>query len=178
VSELGPARADGVDDPFAAHEAYANDPFAGDAFDVVRSFVDAIVWGEHLRVWQLFSPEAREHVLRAASRKGLDAVAAERARQETWGRGEADAFLTSLLHGLRVDLSGVDLERILISEHPVLMVDGSLRFDLENPTNLPSALTGGANWAAGAVVVDLIAGATPAWRVKLLVPRPATRPET
>ncbi len=170
MSELGPASAED-----ANREFDANETFPREALDVVRAFVDAVVWGEHLCVWQLFSPEAREHVLHAASRKGLDAVAAERARQETWDQGEANTFLTSLLHGLRVDLSGVDLEHIVISEQPVPMVDGSLRFDLENPSNLPSGLTGGANWAAGAVVVELIAEPTPAWRVKRLVPRPATR---
>ena len=165
-----------------------------EALAVARAFVDAIVWGEHVRIWELFSPEAREHVLRSASRRGLDAVAGERARQETWSRGEADAFLTSLLHGLRVDLSGVDLNRILISEHPVRLDDGSLRFDLENPSDLPPTLTGGANWAAGAVVVDRIDGPTTTptstttpttnttptttWRVTRLIARPATRAET
>ncbi len=176
----------------------ANTGDVHEAFEVVRAFVDAIVWGEHVRVWELFSPEAREHVLRAASRRGLDAVAAQRARQETWSGGEADAFLTSLVHGLRIDLSGVDLDRILISEHPVRLDDGSLRFDLENPSHLPPTLTGGANWAAGAVVVERMGAhaatptstptatptATPTstptsdWRVTRLIARPATRAET
>lgn len=148
-----------------------------DAFAVARSFVDAIVWGDHLRVWELLGPQAREHVLRGASRKGLDAVAAERARQETWARGEADVFLTALLQGLRVDLSGADLDRIVVVEVPVREADGSLRFELECPSNLPAALTGGANWAAGAVVVSPIESSPPSWRVMRLVPRPATRPE-
>ncbi len=152
-----------------------------EAFAVAKAFVDAIVWGEHVRVWELFSPEAREHVLRAASRKGLDAVAAERARQDTWGRGEADAFLTSLLHGLRVDLSGVDLDRILVAESAVQLDDGCLRFDLENPSDLPPTITGGANWAAGAVVVERIPSPTSTrashWRVTRLIARPATRAE-
>lgn len=157
-----------------------------EAFEVARSFVDAIVWGEHLRVWELFAPEAREHVLGTASRRGLDAVAAERARQETWSRQEADAFLTALLHGLRVDLSGVDLDQILVSEEPVRLEDGSLRFDLQNPSSLPPTLTGGANWAAGAVVVRWVDGSAEAltttpsapWRVMRLIARPATRAET
>ena len=153
-----------------------------EALEVVRSFVDAIVWGEHLRVWELFSPDAREHVLRAASRKGLDAVAAERARQETWSRGEADAFLTLLLRGLRVDLSGADLDRILVCDRPVRLDDGSLRFDLEDPSDLPPSVTGGASWAAGAVVVERIGTSislpTSTWRVTRLIARPATRAET
>ena len=161
------------------------DPGSGrderEAFVVAKAFVDAIVWGEHVRVWELFSSEAREHVLRAASRKGLDAVAAERARQETWSRGEADAFLTTLLHGLRVDLSGVDLDRISVTESAVRLDDGSLRFDLENPSDLPPTLTGGANWAAGAVVVARTTPPTATrpsmWRVARLIARPATQAE-
>lgn len=162
-----------------------------DAYEVARSFVDAIVWGEHVRVWELLSVEARDHVLRAAARKGLDAVAAERARQETWSQGEADAFLTALLHGLRVDLSGVDLDRILVNEHAARLADGSLRFDLESPSDLPASLTGGANWAAGAVVVEKHTTASPSlsesesesesvsvWRVNRLIPRPATRADS
>lgn len=149
-----------------------------EAFAVAKAFVDAIVWGEHVRVWELFSPEACEHVLRAASRKGLDAVAAERARQDTWSRGEADAFLTALLHGLRVDLSGVDLDGILVAESAVRLDDGSLRFDLESPSDLPATLTGGANWAAGAVVVDRITSAgSSLWQVTRLIARPATQAE-
>lgn len=153
-------------------------PEADAARTVARSFVDAVIWGEHLRVWELFSPSAREHALAAGARRGLDAVAAERARQGTWSAEEADRFLTALVHGLRVDLSGVELDEIVVVEQPERLPDGSLRFNLETPTAFPEALTNGANWMAGAVVVGFDAAATPSWRVHRLIARPATRPST
>lgn len=158
----------------------ANTDDRREAFTVAKAFVEAIVWGEHVHVWELLSPEGREHVLRAASRKGLDAVAAERARQNTWSTEEADTFLTALLHGLRVDLSGVDLDQILVAEQPQRLDDGSLQFHLECPSTLPSLLTRGANWAAGAVVVAPTPkrNEKPTWRVTRLIARPATRAET
>ncbi len=177
------------------------------AHETACAFINAIVWSEHLRIWDLLSPEAREYVLDAASRKGMDAVAIERARQGTWNRDEADLFLRSLVHGLRVDLSGVDLDHLVVMSTPNVMEDGALRFELQCPSTLPAAITGGANWAAGAVIMcsvpisDPSAPPTPStpttpstaplpfgsegtpvvvplaeWRVRRLVPRPATRP--
>ncbi len=156
------------------------------AHETACGFINAIVWGEHLRIWDFLSPAAREHVLDAASRKGMDAVAIERARQGTWNRDEADVFLRSLVRGLRVDLSGVDLDHLVVTSTPIVLEDGALRFDLECPSILPAALTGGANWAAGAVILCSVPigdpSATPStqseseWRVRRLVPRPATRP--
>ena len=137
--------------------------------DTARDFVHAIVWGEHHRVWELLGPSAREHVLDAACRRGMDAVAAARARQGTWGTEEADQFLTSLVRGLRVDLSGADLELIEVVDDAEVQTDDSLRFRLESKTLLPPILTGGANWAAGAVIV---ARQSNGWRVRTLEPRP------
>ena len=144
-----------------------------DPRDAVRAFVHAIVWGEHHRVWELLGPAARDRVLESACRRGLDSVAAARARLGTWGTEEADQFLTALVRGLRVDLSGVDLELVQVVEGPEVQPDGSLRFRLESATALPAILTGGDNWAAGAV---LIAVETDGWRVRSLEPRPPAGP--
>ena len=122
-----------------------------DARDTVRAFVHAIVWGEHHRVWELLGPAARDRVLESACRRGLDSVAAARARLGTWGTEEADQFLTALVRGLRVDLSGVDLELVHVVERPEVQSDGALRFRLESTTSLPAILTGGANWSAGSL---------------------------
>ena len=51
-----------------------------DAVETARSFLHAIVWGEHVTVWELLGAAARERVLASATRKGMDAVAASRAR--------------------------------------------------------------------------------------------------
>ena len=138
-----------------------------------REFLDAIVWGDHVKIWELLGPAARERVLAAATRRGMDAVAAARARLETWSAEEADAFLTSLVRGLRVDLSGVDLDLVEMIEEPEVLPDGALKFRLESRTLLPPALTGGKNWAAGAVVVERDHGA---WAVRALEPRPPAGP--
>ena len=143
------------------------------ARDTVAAFVHAIVWGEHHRVWELLGPAARDRVLESACRRGLDSVAAARARLGTWGTEEADQFLTALVRGLRVDLSGVDLELVQVVEGAEVQPDGSLRFRLESTTALPAILTGGANWAAGAV---LIAVEADGWRVRSLEPRPPAGP--
>ena len=152
------------------------------AHETAQAFIHAIVWGEHLKIWDLLSIDAREYVLAAASRKGMDAVAIERGRQGTWNGDEADIFLRSLVHGLRVDLSGVDLDQLVVTSEPRILENGDLRFELECLSTLPDALTGGANWAAGAVIVcslpvaDLAGPPQVEWRVQRLVPRPATRP--
>lgn len=139
-----------------------------EAAEAAKDFLHAIVWGEHHRVWALLGPEARDRVLGAATRRGMDAVAASRAREGTWGVEEADVFLTSLLRGLRVDLSGADLELIEVVDEPEAQSDGSLRFRLESTTLLPAELTGGANWAAGALIIGRdVEG----WRVRALEPR-------
>lgn len=139
-----------------------------DSFATARAFIDAIVWGEHVRVWALLGPSAREHVLRSANRKGMDAVAAERARQGTWSAEESDQFLSSLVRGLRVDLSGVDLDQIHVVNDPETQADGCVRYRLESTTLLPVELTGGAHWAAGAVHLSL---QDSVWRVLRLEPR-------
>ena len=82
-------------------------------------------------------------------------------------------FLTSLLRGLRVDLSGADLELTAVVDEPEQQPDGSIRFRLESATLLPPELTGGANWAAGAVIV---AREGEQWRVRALEPRPPAGP--
>ena len=144
-----------------------------DAVETARGFLHAIVWGEHVTVWELLGAAARERVLASATRKGMDAVAASRARLGTWSVEEADVFLTSLVRGLRVDLSGVDLELVEVIDEPATLPDGSLRFRLESRTLLPPELTGGANWAAGAVIVE---HDVDGWKVRALEPRPPAGP--
>ena len=139
------------------------------------AFIDAIVWGEHHRVWELLGPEAREHALATAARRGMDAVAAARARQGTWGVEESDRFLSALVRGLRVDLAGTDINTVEVVDDPELGVDGAIRFRLETATLLPHEITGGAKWAAGGVIV---AEAEGRWLVRRLEPRPPAGPAT
>lgn len=120
------------------------------AASVVKVFIDAIVWGEHSKVWMLLSSTGRDHVLDAGSRRGLDAVQSERLRQGTSPHDELDQFLTGLLQGLRVDFASVKLDEV----QPVMPVevadDGRVTVNLECP-----ATFGDRGWAAGAVVLVL-----------------------
>ena len=81
-------------------------------------FVAAVAWGEHLRVWELLSPEARRVVLRVAVGRGMDDALSARLRDGTAGRAERDAFLTDLVNGLRADLRGNDLDALNYQPDP------------------------------------------------------------
>ena len=83
-----------------------------EATAVARSFVEAIAWGEHRRVWELLGPEGRKIVLRVAVKNGMDEAYAARLRDGTAGPGETEEFLAELLHGLRADLAGNDLDTL------------------------------------------------------------------
>ncbi len=119
------------------------------AVDIARRFLEAIVWGKHLTVWELLSPDGREVVLEAGARRGLDAVQAARIRQGTSEPEEQDAFLTGLLHGLRVDFSSVELETVAPLSDVVELADGRVEVSLECPASF-----GSAGWAAGSMVVS------------------------
>ena len=112
-------------------------------------FLDAVVWGQHLTVWELLSPDGRDVVLEAGERRGLDPVQAARLRQGTSQPDERDTFLTGLVHGLRVDFSSVELENVT----PLLNVTedggGGCEVALECPASF-----GDGGWAAGSMIIS------------------------
>lgn len=77
-----------------------------------RSFVDAVAWGEHTSVWDLLAPSARVAVLEVANRRGMDTLLAARLREGTADFDERDDFLADLLHGLRAELAGADIDAL------------------------------------------------------------------
>ena len=83
-----------------------------EATTTARTFVEAIAWGEHRRVWELLGPEGRKTVLRVAVKNGMDEALAARLRDGTAGPGETEEFLAELLTGLRADLAGNDLDTL------------------------------------------------------------------
>lgn len=85
---------------------------AADATLVAQTFVEAIAWGEHRRVWDLLAPDGRKVVLRVAVKNGMDEALAARLRDGTAGPGETEDFLGELLNGLRADLAGNDLDSL------------------------------------------------------------------
>lgn len=116
---------------------------------VARRFLDAIVWGEHLVVWELLSPAGREHVLGAGERRGLDPMQAQRIRLGTSPMEERDAFLSGLVHGLRVDFSLVPIEDVQPTAEVVERTDGAVEVPLECPASF-----GADGWSAGTLVLS------------------------
>lgn len=89
-------------------------PASADAavLDAARRFVSAVIWGEHITLWGLFTDEARRSVLRIAVGRGMDEALAARLRDGTAARVERDTFLADLVNGLRADLRGNDLDAL------------------------------------------------------------------
>jgi len=83
-----------------------------DPIVTAQAFVGAVSWGEHTTVWELLTPGARAAVLDVATRRGMDPLLAARLREGTAGEDERDDFLGDLLHGLRAEMLGVDLDAL------------------------------------------------------------------
>lgn len=83
-----------------------------DAVDIAREFVESVVWGDHLKVWDLLGLEARTVVLKLATDRGMDDALMARLRDGTATDGERDEFLGDLVNGLRADLTGNDLDAL------------------------------------------------------------------
>lgn len=120
-----------------------------DVTDVASRFLHAILWGEHMVVWEMLSEAGREHVLSAGERRGLDPLQAQRIRLGTSPTEERDAFLSGLVQGLRVDFSLVPLEDVRPVEGVVQRDDGSVEVALECPASF-----GSEGWSAGALVLS------------------------
>ena len=125
-------------------------------------FIQAIVWGEHVVVWDMLSETGREHVLEAGGRRGLDPLQAQRIRQGTSPHDELDSFLTGLVHGLRVDFAAVPLDDVR-AEPPTTPTTG----DAVEVFLHCSSTFGEQRWAAGSVVLSR---ADDTWRVDRVHP--------
>lgn len=86
---------------------------------VVRRFVDAVIWGEHVIVWDLLGASLRARLLRIAVDRGMDEALAARLREGTAGVRERDLFLSDLVNGLRADLEGSDLDTLEVRPDPL-----------------------------------------------------------
>lgn len=129
-------------------------------------FIDAIVWGEHLTVWKLMSQDGREFVLDAGSRRGLDPMQAQRIRLGTSPQQELDAFLTGLIHGLRVDFAAVPLHEVKVDASAPAPDDEAVEVSLYCPANF-----GEGRWAAGSLVMSRVDGTWVVDRVRPVVTR-------
>ncbi len=131
--------------------------------DTARAFVDAVIWGDHVRVWELLGIEGRTTVLRIAGDRGMDEALVARLRDGTAASAERDEFLADLVNGLRADLAGNDLDALQYELDSAPHEPGRARVVVLAP--LPVAL-GGTLPAASVELAD--EGGT--WRVQRLVP--------
>ena len=131
--------------------------------DTARAFVDAVIWGDHRRVWDLRGLEGRTTVLRIAGDRGMDEALVARLRDGTAAEGERDEFLSDLVNGLRSDLAGNDLDALEYELDPAPNEPGRARVVILTP--LPLSL--GGTLPAASVELSSEAGE---WRVERLVP--------
>jgi hypothetical protein len=136
--------------------------------DTARTFVDAVIWGEHRQVWDLFGLEARTTVLNVARKRGMDEALLARLRDGTASESERNGFLSDLVNGLRADLAGNDLDALEYELDSEPLEVGRARVILHAP--LPPALGGTLPVASVELSSD-----DGVWRVERLVPR-ATLP--
>jgi hypothetical protein len=139
------------------------------AMDVARAFVDAVVWGEHLKVWELLGIEARTTVLKVASNRGMDEALMARLRDGTASVTERDEFLTDLVNGLRADLSGNDLDALEYEEDAEPPEPGRARVVI----SVPVAVGFGGNLPVGSVelATEPSTNGETEWRIERLVPQ-------
>ena len=139
------------------------------ALDTAREFVDAVVWGEHRKMWDLMGIEARTTVLKVASDRGMDEALVARLRDGTAGDAERDEFLMDLMAGLRADLAGNDLDALEFEEDAEPPEPGRARVVI----SVPVAIGFGGNLPVGSVELaeESSTSGESEWRVQRLVPQ-------
>ena len=137
--------------------------------EIAREFVEAVVWGEHLKVWDLMGAGARAAVLKVASDRGMDEALAARLRDGTAAAAERDEFLADLVNGLRADLAGNDLDALDYEEDPLPPEPGRARVVL----SVPVAVGFGGNLPIGSLELATESSSTgeAEWRIERLVPQ-------
>jgi hypothetical protein len=139
------------------------------ALDTAREFVDAVVWGDHGKVWTLMGIEARTTVLKVASDRGMDEGLVARLRDGTASGAERDEFLMDLIAGLRADLSGNDLDALEYEEDAEPPEPGRARVVIL----VPVAVGFGGNLPVGSVelATESSTSGESEWRIQRLVPQ-------
>jgi hypothetical protein len=135
-----------------------------DAVHTARTFVEAVVWGEHSRVWELFGIEARTTVLQLAAKRGMDEALAARLRDGTASDSEREDFLADLINGLRADLAGTNFDVLEYELDPVSPGPGQARVVV----NVPVAPLLGGPLPVASVELSMEDGD---WKVARMVPQ-------
>lgn len=140
------------------------DAVQAQALAIARTFVEAVVWGEHRTVWDLLGLEARTTVLKVASSRGMDEALVARLRDGTASDGEREEFLADLINGLRADLSGNDLDALSYELDSVPPEPGRARIVI----NVPAPPSLGGPLPVASVEMSSDEGE---WRVERMVPQ-------
>jgi hypothetical protein len=144
-------------------------PTSATAIETAQAFVDAIVWGEHQKVWDLMGIEARTTVLKVASNRGMDEALVARLRDGTAAEAERHEFLADLVNGLRADLAGNDLDVLEYEEDSEAPEPDRARVVL----SVPVAMGLGGNLPVGSLELAKEPSTTgeAEWRIERLVPQ-------
>ena len=134
-----------------------------DATATASAFIEAVIWGEHNKVWELLASSGRNEVLEVATKRGMDEALAARLGSGTGSPAETNEFLADLLNGLRTELAGNDLDHLIFELDEARSGGGRAKVVMHVPLhpNLGGTLPIG--------TVDLATEGS-AWRVERLVP--------
>ncbi len=137
---------------------------AQEPLETTRTFVDAVVWGDHLTVWELLGEEGRSTVLKVAVNHGMDEELAARLRDGTATGGERNEFLLDLVLGLRADFQGNDVDALVYELDPEPPGPDQARVLFTVP--MPAELGGGLPVGSAELSHN-----GERWKVERLVPR-------
>ena len=107
-----PGVSPGVPADIVAAAGAAGGPPPDAALEMARVFIDAVVWGDHAKVWDSLGAAGRTEVLEVATKRGMDEGLASRLGSGTASPAEMNEFLVDLVNGLRSELAGNDLDHL------------------------------------------------------------------
>ncbi len=140
---------------------------AAPAAEAARTFIQAVVWGEHHLVWQMLSNEAQRVVMGIATTRGMPEALAARLRDGTATQAELDQFRGDLVNGFRADLLGTDADTVEYEVDEAIFEPNTARVILVVPVPDP-VLGRGLPTASLELSRE---GASGEWRVERLVRR-------
>ncbi len=106
--------------------------------EAARTFIQAVVWGEHHVVWEMLSEEAQRVVMGIATARGMPEPLAARLRDGTASTAELDQFRGDLVNGFRTDLLGVEVDTLEYEIDQAPLEPGTVRVILMVPVPDPA----------------------------------------
>lgn len=139
-----------------------------EAREVAERFFDTIRDDDPRGLWALFSEDAQAYVLNLAVERGMDFDLSSAIRQGTAPDEDLDAYLEGLAEGIRRDLKGVDLDKLVFETKP----------HPDSPGHIRVVYLLQVEMAIGDVRPTIPAGSLDMvqndgeWRVQRLIPKP------